>query len=139
MPLRSRPSMLPLALALASVSACSLGPSEPIRPPQRDTVSIVSPRCEGVRSCVLGHVTAAGTATPIAEAAVFLEREPEADELEPIRILALTDAQGVFEVDDPPPGSYRLAIYKDDSSIEVAGIELGRAGTTILPVRLRAD
>ena len=72
---------------------------------------------------MLGHVTASGTAVPVAEAAVFLEREPQTGESEPIRIVALTDEQGVFVVDDPPPGNYRLAVYKDDSSVEVAGLE----------------
>jgi hypothetical protein len=142
--------VLPLALTLAS--GCATGERAPSHSRLRNTVSILSPRCEGVRSCVLGHVTAAGSAVPIAEAAVFLEREEaddagpneraesggaeHGDEGGPLRILALTDAQGVFEIDNPPPGSYRLAIYKDDSSVEVAGLELGRAGTTVLPVRL---
>lgn len=70
---------------------------------------------------------------------MFLEREPQTGETEPIRILALTDEQGVFVVDDPPAGRYRLAVYKDDSSVEVAGLELGREGTTMLPVRLGVD
>lgn len=104
--------------------------------PQHDTISILSPRCAGVRSCVVGHVTASGTAAPVAEAAVFLEREADPERGEPLRILTLTDEQGVFVVDDPPPGSYRLAVYKGDSSVEVAGVELGRDGTTVLPVRL---
>lgn len=85
---------------------------------------------------MLGHVTASDTAAPVAEAAVFLERESDPAEGEPIRILTLTDEQGVFVVDDPPPGSYRIAIYKGASSVEVAGLELGRDGTTVLPVRL---
>jgi hypothetical protein len=123
-------------LAALTLSGCAS--SGPVVQPH-DTISIVSPRCAGVRSCVVGHVTAAGTAAPVAEAAVFLEREPERGEDEPIRILALTDEQGVFVVDDPPPGSYRLAVYKDDSSVEVAGLELGRDGTTVLPVRLAIE
>ncbi len=121
---------------LGVTTSCAAARHAPAGPAQRDTISIVSPRCAGVHSCVLGHVTASGTAAPVAKAAVFLEREPEAGEAEAIRILALTDEQGVFVVDDPPPGSYRIAIYKDDSSVEVAGLELGRDGTTMLPVRL---
>lgn len=124
-------------LAALTFTGCTAGSrAAPVRP-QHDTISILSPRCVGVRSCVLGHVTAAGTAAPVAEAAVFLEREREQHEAEPIRIVALTDEQGVFVVDDPPPGRYRLAVYKGEGSVEVAGLELGRDGTTVLPVRLR--
>lgn len=126
-------------LAALTFSGCTVGNRAAPRPAQHDTVSILSPRCAGVRSCVLGHVTRSGTAAPVAEAAVFLERELEQGESEPIRILALTDEQGVFVVDDPPPGSYRLAVYKGDSSVEVAGLELGRNGTTVLPVQLAVE
>lgn len=121
---------------LGATLACVAGRAP--APRQHDTVSILSPRCAGVRSCVLGHVTESGTAAPVAEAAVFLEREPGQAGGDPIRILTLTDEQGVFEVVDPPPGSYRLAVYKGASSVEVAGLELGRDGTTVLPVRLVA-
>lgn len=125
-------------LAALTFAGCVVGErAAPIT--QHDTISILSPRCAGLRSCVVGHVTASGTAAPVAEAAVFLERESEPEhheDAEPIRILALTDEQGVFVVDDPPPGSYRLAVYKGDSSVEIAGLELGRDGTTVLPVRL---
>lgn len=126
-------------LAALTFSGCAAGDRATSMRAQHDTISILSPRCAGVRSCVVGHVTASGTAAPVAEAAVFLEREPEQGEAEPIRILALTDEQGVFVVDDPPPGSYRLAVYKGDSSVEVAGLELGRDGTTVLPVRLALE
>ena len=106
------------------------------REPLHNTILIVSARCAGVSSCVLGHVTEAGTAAPVAEAAVFLERELEPGEDEPVRIIALTDEQGVFIVNEPPPGSYRIAVYKSDSGVEVIGMELGGEGTTLLPVRL---
>ncbi|WP_146155540.1 carboxypeptidase-like regulatory domain-containing protein [Enhygromyxa salina] len=121
-------------LAVVATFGCVAGEIQ--REPLHDTISLLSPRCAGAGSCVLGHVTEAGTAAPIAEAAVFLERELEPDESEPVRILALTDEQGVFVVGEPPPGSYRIAIYKDASSVEVMGVELGREGTTMLPVRL---
>ncbi|HLT38284.1 MAG TPA: carboxypeptidase-like regulatory domain-containing protein [Enhygromyxa sp.] len=125
-----------LTLVLLAAAVGCVGGRSPSPRPQHDTISILSPRCAGVRSCVLGHVTASDTAAPVAEAAVFLERESDPAEGEPIRILTLTDEQGVFVVDDPPPGSYRIAIYKGASSVEVAGLELGRDGTTVLPVRL---
>lgn len=92
-----------------------------------------------MNSCVLGHVTTTRTATPVAEAVVFLIRELEDDELEPLRFFALTDEQGVFVIDDPPPGSYRVSVYKDDSSVEVTGMQLRGAGTTMLPVHLGLD
>lgn len=129
-----------LVLLLAWVPAGCVGgqapPSE--APVARDTISILSPRCAGVHSCVLGHVTAAETAAPVAKASVFLERAPGPGEVEGegTLIMALTDEQGVFTVSDPPPGNYRIAIYKEAGVVEVVGLELGRAGTTVLPIRL---
>jgi hypothetical protein len=121
-------------LGLGAVLGCVAG--KPEQKPLHDSISIFSPRCAGLRSCVVGHVTAPDTATPVAEAAVFLIRELEPGEDEPVRILALTDEQGVFVVDDPPIGSYRIAVYKDASHVEVIGMELGGPGTTMLLVRL---
>lgn len=132
--MRTRATVVGLLALTWLTGGCAVSHHE--AEPIHDTISILSPRCAEVRSCVLGHVTAAGTAAPIAEAAVFLEREREPGEDEPVRIISLTDEQGVFTIDDPPPGSYRIAVYKDDSSVEVTGMELGRAGTTMLPVRL---
>jgi hypothetical protein len=122
---------------MGAALGCVAGEVE--REPLHNTISIVSPRCAGVSSCVLGHVTHAGTAAPVAEAAVFLERELEPGEAEPVRILALTDEHGVFIVNEPPPGSYRIAVYKSESSVEVSGLELGREGATLLPVRLAVE
>lgn len=126
---------LSLLLTLGASLGCAASRGRPVEPRQRDTISILSPRCAGIRSCVIGHVTS-GLAAPVAEAAVFLERELEQDEHEPVRILTLTDEQGVFIVNNPPPGRYRIAVYKNDSSIEVSGMELGQEGTTMLPVHL---
>lgn len=126
-----------IALAGLASTACATGETatnEASAP--RDLISILSPRCAGVESCVLGHVTTTRNAVPVARAAVFLERELQPGEDEPVRIQTLTDEQGVFTIDDPPPGSYRIAVYKEASSVEVVGMELGRAGTTMLPVRL---
>ncbi len=134
----ARPVMLALLLATC---ACAAGERAASRSAPRASVTMLSPRCAGVRSCLVGHVTGSGSSAPVAKAAVFLEREPEDGDdpgAEPLRILALTDEQGVFVVEQPPPGSYRLAVYKDDSSVEVAGLELGREGTTLLPIRLGA-
>ena len=135
--MRTRSTALGLLLLGCAASGCAITVIE--AQPAHDTISILSPRCAGLSSCVLGHVTAAGTAAPVAEAAVFLERDLEQGEDEPVRFLSLTDEQGVFIIDEPPPGSYRIAVYKGDASVEVIGMELGRAGTTILPVRLTAQ
>ena len=72
----------------------------------------------------------------IGHAAVFIEREGEGD---PVVLLTKTDAQGVFTIAEPPPGSYRIAVYKDASSIEIVGMDLGDPGTTVLPVRLALE
>jgi hypothetical protein len=124
----------PILLSLGAALGCVAGRAEP--EPLHDSISIFSPHCAGVRSCVVGHVTTPGSATPVADAAVFLVRELAPDESEPVRILALTDEQGVFVVDEPPVGRYRIAVYKDASHVEVIGMELGGPGTTMLLVRL---
>jgi hypothetical protein len=124
----------PVLLSLGAALGCVGGRVEP--EPLHDSISIFSPHCAGLSSCVVGHVTTPGSAAPVAEAAVFFEREPEGDETEPVRILALTDEQGVFVVDEPPAGRYRIAVYKDASHVEVIGLELGGPGTTMLLVRL---
>jgi hypothetical protein len=70
---------------------------------------------------------------------VFLQLEAETGgetKPDPRWILALTDEQGVFEIDDPPAGRYRLSVYAPPREIEMAGIELGARGTTVVPVRL---
>jgi hypothetical protein len=128
-----------MTLSLARTSVLLLAASvlggclarAPARPIVRESILIVSPRCVGVHSCVLGHVTTAHDATPIARAAVFLLREGSD---EPIQ--TLTDEQGVFTVIDPPPGSYRVEVFKEAAKVELAGLELGKAGTTMVPVRL---
>lgn len=97
---------------------------------------MVPPRCSGIEVCVLGHVTAAGTTAPVAKATVFLEREQQPGEDQPLRLYALTDELGVFIFEEPAPGNYRLAVYKEDSSVELGGLELGEPGTTLLPIHL---
>ncbi len=42
----------------------------------------------------------------------------------------------MFTVLDPPPGRYRIEVFKEAAKVELAGLELGRAGTTLVPVRL---
>lgn len=70
-------------------------------------------------------------------AAVFLEREADdAIDGKPVRILTLTDDQGVFTVVDAPQGRYRLAVYKDARRLEARGLQLGSPGTIMIPVRL---
>lgn len=127
-----------LVALLAATSACT---TSPIALPPRTSapaggVTFIGPRCAEVKSCLVGQVTAADTATPLARAAVFLEREGE-DGGE-FRITTLTDDQGVFTVVDAPMGRYRLAIYKDARRVEARGLKLGAPGTTLVPVRLPA-
>lgn len=125
---------LVLALLLPASGGCVAGEVE--AKPLHDTISFLAPRCAELRSCVVGHVTQAGTSAPVAEAAVFLIRELEPGEDEPLRFFALTDHQGVFVVDEPPAGDYRIAVYKDASRVELVGMQLGKPGVTLLPVRL---
>jgi hypothetical protein len=131
------------SLAIACLLGLVIGPGcisvakPPVPPAALGGVVLVSPRCAGVRSCLLGQVVAAESARPMARAAVFLERE-DAGKSEPKneRIMRLTDEQGVFTVEDAPVGRYRLAVYKDARSLEVRGLSLGARGTTMVPVRL---
>lgn len=104
-------------------------------------VTFIRPRCAEVRSCLLGQVVAAESATPLSRAAIFLEREVERGEVRdgdvrPLRIVTMTDDQGVFTVVDAPEGRYRIAVYKDARRLEARGLELGAPGTTVVPVRL---
>lgn len=133
---RLRPALL-AASAVLGLSACAGVSPSPLDQGLlvRDTASLLAPRCVGVDSCLLGHVTDTATAAPVAKASVFLEREA-ADGEAKVKFTTLTDEQGVFTVSDPPPGSYRMAIYKEASGIELMGMQLGKAGTTVVPVRL---
>jgi hypothetical protein len=118
------------ALALGCASSTPL--PDAVTPSRIGGMSFIGPRCADVRSCLVGQVVAAETATPLPQAAVFLERQDG----EPLRILTLTDDQGVFTVADAPLGTYRLAIYKDARRIERRGLKLGAPGTVLVPVRL---
>ena len=127
-----------LLALLTGTGACA---SSPITTPSLTAapaggVTFIGPRCAEVKSCLVGQVTAADTATPLARAAVFLEREGEDGGM--LRITTLTDDQGVFTVVDAPLGRYRLAIYKDARRVEARGLKLGHPGTTLVPVRLPA-
>jgi hypothetical protein len=113
-------------LAGAQAQGASLG---------RVGVTSLRPQCEGVQSCLLGHVVTARTARPLSSAAVFLEQEDAVGPSAP-RFVRLTDEQGVFTVVDLPPGRYRVAVYKDSGHEEVRGLELGAPGTTLLAVRV---
>ncbi len=100
----------------------------------------MTPRCVEVRSCLLGQVVAAETSTPLARAAVFLVREgeagDEAEDAQTLRIVRLTDEQGVFTVIDAPAGRYSVSVFKDARRISASGIELGNPGTLVVPIRL---
>jgi hypothetical protein len=126
----------PLALlTMFELAGCATGVAVPSRhAAPAGGVTFIGPRCAEVKSCLVGQVTAADTATPLARAAVFLEREGEDGGM--IRITTLTDDQGVFTVVDAPLGRYRLAIYKDARRVEARGLKLGHPGTTLVPVRL---
>jgi hypothetical protein len=130
---------------LLGLSACATQPRVTLVDGPSGTrggVTLLAPRCADASSCVVGHVTAAESGSPLSHAAVFLQLEAEtADSAEPAEedprwILALTDEQGVFEIDDPPPGRYRLSVYAPPREIEMVGVELGARGTTVVPVRL---
>lgn len=108
------------------------GPSVPVG----GEVTLISPRCVGAKSCVLGHVTAAENGAPLSRAAVFLEPLGQAAPDPDQTILALTDDQGVFTVIDPPPGDYRLAVYAQSRKAEVKGLRIENSGTTMVPIRL---
>lgn len=133
-----------IAVFAALQTGCvSAGPMpETVLPSRIGGVTFIGPRCADVRSCLVGQVVAAETAAPLPRAAVFLERQeegsadPQSTSAKPIRILTLTDDQGVFTVADAPAGKYRLAIYKDARRIERRGLELGAPGTMLVPVRL---
>ncbi len=135
---RRRVRAIGLALFGLSGVACVATSAPAPRTPVRDAISWVGPRCAGVQSCVLGRVTASETARPLVRAAIFLEQQLEGGdgEVEPVRLSALTDEDGVFTVQDPPPGHYRIAIYKEARHAEVRGIVLGGQGTTLVPVSL---
>jgi hypothetical protein len=128
-----------LALVSIGASACTGAPRAPADPGtyslRRGGITLVRARCASVESCLLGQVVAAETAAPLPRAAVFLEREAgEGDG--PVRIVTVTDDQGVFAVEDAPSGRYRLAVYKEERQLEVRGLQLGAPGTTMVPVRL---
>jgi hypothetical protein len=116
-----------------------MGPDTPVSPAGRGGVTFIRAKCAEVQSCLLGQVVAAESSAPMARAAIFLEREAD-DSIDssPVRILTLTDDQGVFTVVDAPQGRYRLAIYKDARRLEARGLELGAPGTVMVPVRLPA-
>ena len=120
-------------------AACSGQPRLIAAPPgtaARGGVTLLSPRCERAESCVLGHVTAAESGSPMSHAAIFFQIEAAEATKKPGWILTLTDDQGVFEIENPPPGRYRLSVYAPPREIEMTGIELGAIGTTGLSVRL---
>lgn len=126
-------------LAAVALAGCSPGPMPTTTTPVHSLggITMVTPRCVEVRSCLLGQVVAAETSTPLARAAVFLEREPEGTDADvPLQIVRTTDEQGVFTVADAPAGRYSVSVYKGARRISASGLELGGPGTLMIPIRL---
>ncbi|RMG98289.1 MAG: hypothetical protein D6705_06275 [Deltaproteobacteria bacterium] len=125
------------ALLLAGAGGCghaaAAGPPSEAEVP-RSRIVRIAPRCPQTKVCVVGHVVLAESADPVPGAAVFVAGRGR--DGRPIRFVTRTDDEGVFTVTDPPEGVYRVAIYKDARYVEAKGLELGAAGTTVLPVRL---
>ncbi len=133
----ARRIVLHAAACVATVACVQPGGLPQVASPSgRGGVTFIAARCADVRSCLVGQVTAADTSAPLSRAAVFLERDD--GDGPGVRILTLTDEQGVFTVIDAPTGRYRLAIYKDARRLEARGLKLGEPGTTLVPVRLPA-
>jgi Carboxypeptidase regulatory-like domain len=124
------------------LAVLALGPAcrapAPANPPMgaahRGGVTFVRARCASASSCLLGQVVTAETAAPLSRATVFLEREEGEGEV--VEITTLTDDQGVFAIEEPPVGRYRLQVFKRERRLEVHGLSLGEPGTTMVPVRL---
>jgi hypothetical protein len=112
-------------------------PGLTVSPARRGGVTFIGPRCAAVESCLLGQVVEAESSNPLVQAAVFLEREAHDNEDgKPVRILRLTDDQGIFTVADAPAGRYRIAVYADARQVAANGLVLGQPGTTMVPVRM---
>ena len=129
-----------LVVVVLAAGCVASAPRAPVIDPSfglgtRGGVTLIRARCAKVQSCLLGHVIAADTAAPMAQAAVFLERE-KSEKGDAVRIVTVTDDQGVFTIEDAPTGRYRLAVYKEERRLEVRGLQLGAPGTTMVPVRL---
>ncbi len=132
-------SSIVLFAVLCLGCACSAQPTQvsTVSPSLRGGVTFVQARCAAVSSCLLGQVVTAETATPLSRATIFLEREQTVAQAEgPVKITTLTDDQGVFTIEEPPAGRYRLRVFKRQRELEVHGLSLGDPGITMVPVRL---
>jgi hypothetical protein len=131
------PTQVSLCVLLLGAVSCR-APAAPSNPPvgaaNRGGVTFVRARCASASSCLLGQVVTAETAAPLSRATIFLEREE--GEGDAVEITTLTDDQGVFAVEEPPAGRYRLRVFKRERRLEVHGLALGEPGTTMVPVRL---
>lgn len=125
-----------VGVVLSALSGCVDPPPQhrEIRAPDRRQVTIITPRCADARSCFLGRITEAETGYGLADAVVFIQRIDAED-----RIVKITDRQGVFELVDVAPGQYRVRVYKSSLRGEVAAMELGQPGTTVLTLALARD
>lgn len=123
------------ALLLGSACRAPAPSNPPTGPANRGGVTFVQARCASASSCLMGQVVTAETAAPLSRATIFLEREEGGGD-EAVQITTLTDDQGVFAVEEPPAGRYRLQVFKRERRLEVRGLTLGEPGTTMVPVRL---
>jgi hypothetical protein len=125
-----------LAMLLGAACRPSAAPANPpVGAAHRGGVTFVRARCATATSCLLGQVVTAETAAPLPRATVFLERE-DGGTSKAVQITTLTDDQGVFAIEEPPAGRYRLQVFKRERRLEVHGLSLGEPGTTMVPVRL---
>ena len=93
--MRSRLGLL-IAARLGGVLALGCAATGPmpdmVTPSRIGGMTFIGPRCADVRSCLVGQVVAAETATPMPSAAVFLEREEGPAKADgPVCIVIITD------------------------------------------------
>ncbi len=119
-------------LALAAQGCTAPQPTTaPTLNAPRSAVTLVRSQCVNTTRCVLGFVHAAESGAALPGAVVFLQSDSDS-----AMLVAKSDEQGVFLVQDPPAGRYRLSVFQRSRRFEVHGVEIGPAGTTLIPIRI---